>query len=267
MVDRYSGFLFVARLLSPTTEAVCNVMLRWFCDYGFPRSVKSDGGPQFRQPFKDFCAVYGIVHHTSSPYNPRSTGLAEAGVKAMKYLLKKVGRDVNGFEFRLALLEWRNTPRADGYSPAYGFFGRVLRTQLPDAREKKVPDDDFAAARLQGAAKQALGAGGHDLPPLAVGDRVHYRNKPDEPWCIGATVVEIMPGGRSYWVETQEGAGYRRNRQFLRPAYDVVQPAPPVVVEAPAPGLAALPLLPPALRRSARVKVLAKRARHVRFDV
>jgi hypothetical protein len=232
MVDRYSGYPFVARLSTTTTAAVCAVLLRWFCDFGLPCSIKTDGGPQFRGPFKEFCQEYGILHYTSSPYNPRSNGLAEAAVKSMKHLLTKVGTDVNGPEFRLSLLEWRNTPRTDGWSPAYGFFGRHLRTQLPGARvapSADVAGPEFAAARQRAAPAGAAAAGGHDLPPLAVGDLVHYRHKPDSPWCVGGEVAEALQGGRSYWIETP-GGGFRRGRVHLRLAVGPVAEAEPALV-------------------------------------
>jgi hypothetical protein len=43
----------------------------------------------------------------------------------MKPLLSKLG-GVDNVVFWSALLEWRNTTRADGFSPAIGFFGRRL---------------------------------------------------------------------------------------------------------------------------------------------
>jgi hypothetical protein len=186
----------------------------------------------------------------------------------MKFLLKKVGRDANGAEFRLALLEWRNTPRADGFSLAYGFFGRRLRTQLPDASLATMPvpvGTAFDAARVKTAKLQAEQAGGQDLAPLKVGNQVHYKRKPDEPWCIGGEVVEAMASGRSYWIETPGGGGYRRNRVLLRLACPLAVPEVPEVVEHPPAGAVPVPV-PSMLRRSRLVQVLAKRARKVRFD-
>jgi hypothetical protein len=257
MVDRFSGYPFVARLASTTTEAIWAVLLRWFCDYGFPRAIKTDGGPQFRGPFKEFCGQYNVIHVTSSPYNPRSNGLAEAAVKSVKSLLKKVGQDAHGAAFRLALLEWRNTPRADGFSPAYGFFGRHLRTQLPEIRAvvTAAPLEEFQDARRRVSERRVDLAGGLDLPPLAVGALVHYRHKPDAPWCVGGVGVEALPGGRSYWIETAAGGGFRRSRAHLRIAVPLEVEEVPRVVSAPTPvvAVAAGP------RRSTRVKKLRKK--------
>ena len=81
MADRYSGYPWVQRLHSVTTEAVCKVLLAWFCDFGFPREIKLAGGRQFQGPFAQFCLRFHIHHEVSSPYNLQSNGLAEAAVK------------------------------------------------------------------------------------------------------------------------------------------------------------------------------------------
>ena len=49
-------------------------------------------------------------------------------MKSAKYLIEKCLAQNEDVE--AALLEWRNTPRADGFSPSQAFFGRQLRTKL-----------------------------------------------------------------------------------------------------------------------------------------
>ena len=68
---------------------------------------------------------------TSSAYHPESNGHAEQAVKSAKHLLRKLNSNLA--QFRSHLQAWRNTPRADGFSPAQLFFGRRLRTGLPMA--------------------------------------------------------------------------------------------------------------------------------------
>ena len=72
MVDRYSGFPFVSKLKRLDTHTVVAKMTEWFQDWGIPRSMRTDGGPQFRQEFSQFCRRMGILQETSSPYNPES---------------------------------------------------------------------------------------------------------------------------------------------------------------------------------------------------
>ena len=55
MVDHSSGFPFVASLKSTTTNAILNKLSAWFMDFGFPRIIRSDRGPQFCGEFNEFC--------------------------------------------------------------------------------------------------------------------------------------------------------------------------------------------------------------------
>ncbi|UYV70227.1 hypothetical protein LAZ67_7002242 [Cordylochernes scorpioides] len=79
----------------------------------------------------DFARQYGFTHVTSSPRFPQSNGMAEAGVKIAKLILKK-NQDPS-----LGLLG--STPLENGYSPAELLMGRKLRTTLPIAPENLNP--------------------------------------------------------------------------------------------------------------------------------
>jgi hypothetical protein len=120
-------------------------------------------------------------------------------------------------------------------------------------------ETEFREARESASAATAARAGGHDLEPLKIGDRVHYRRKPDEPWCVGAEVTEVRPSGRSYTIDTPGGV-FVRGRALLRRAVDAVEeePAVPVVVEVAVPVPAGLPG-PVAPRCSARIRKMAKK--------
>jgi Integrase core domain. len=117
MVDRYSGFPFISRLSSTTTEAVWSKLMGWFQDFGIPGQIKSDGGPQYRQQFSTLCAENNIIHEQSAPYHPESNGLAEAAVKSVKALLRK-------------LVEW-TTPSSDRPSSSGGTLQEHPDSPLP----------------------------------------------------------------------------------------------------------------------------------------
>jgi transposase InsO family protein len=184
MVDRFSGMPFVARMTSTTTEAVWRPLMAWFLDHGLPGTIRSDNGPQFRQSFTALCTSMGILHETSSPYHPASNGLEEAAVKSMKRLLSKLG-GVNNVVFQSALLKWRNTPRAEGFSPPIGFFGRRLRTLLLSALPLQFNPATQAAclqARLAADAARVEQKGGVTLAPLLVRDQVHVQDPIEKLW-------------------------------------------------------------------------------------
>ena len=105
-VCRYSGWPFVKLMRSITTDSVCKLLTKWFNDFGW--------------------------HELTSAYNAEANGLAEAAVKQTKFLLRKIGN--MGERYDRELCAWRNTPRADGFSPARLMFDRNLKEErLPVA--------------------------------------------------------------------------------------------------------------------------------------
>jgi transposase InsO family protein len=84
MVDRFSSYPLVKVVRTATTSSICKILSSWFNEFGWPKSIGSDGGPQFKEQFKEFCTSKKIVHELSSVRNPQSNGLAEAGVKRIK---------------------------------------------------------------------------------------------------------------------------------------------------------------------------------------
>ncbi|UYV83113.1 PLEKHD1 [Cordylochernes scorpioides] len=62
-----------------------------FARHGIPETAVSDNGTQFgaAREFANFARQYGFTHVTSSPRFPQSNGMAEAGVKIAKLILKK----------------------------------------------------------------------------------------------------------------------------------------------------------------------------------
>ena len=98
--------------------------------YRFPSTIRYDGGPHFRGPFKEMLKEYAIPETPASPYNHASNGLAERHVGCAKLLLKKC--KASGTDFHSALSALNQTARPDGYSPADLFYRRRLRSALPE---------------------------------------------------------------------------------------------------------------------------------------
>ena len=83
-VDQWSGYPLFRKLTSTSAASIIKTLSECFNLLGWPRSIRSDGGPQFRSEFTDFCNKNHIRHEMSSPYNPRANGLAESAVKTVK---------------------------------------------------------------------------------------------------------------------------------------------------------------------------------------
>ena len=88
-VDKWSGFPVFKRLQSQSTKAIMDILSGWFNTLGWPSSVRTDGGPQFCGPFRDWCTANNIIQELASPYNPKANGLAESAVKNVKLILAK----------------------------------------------------------------------------------------------------------------------------------------------------------------------------------
>lgn len=203
--DAYSNYPEVEELHGTTTSEVINKLSRVFARYGIPHELCTDGGPQFTaKEFKNFAVMFDFEHIISSPYYPKSNGLAEKGVQIIKRLLKKAGSKE---EFWLGLLNYRAAPLEDGVSPSQYLMGRNSRTPLPDLcldspRQLSNPRKH----------KQNMNTGQH-LPPLHHGDtvRIWSGNK----WGTKAKVLDLV-APRSYRVLTEDGSEFRKNRQDLR---------------------------------------------------
>ena len=220
LADRYSGLPMVKPLRKQNTKAIIAILDDWFCDFGKPLQIRSDGGPQFRDEFTSWCKENNIVHELSSAYHHESNGHAESAVREMKHLLEKT----KSFQsFRKALLEYRSTPRYDGLSPAQWLFGRRQRTEaaaLPSAYDRIKDSEIFnhESRRREEMRKQKSNddQSSKRLPQLAVGDHVIVQNPISKRWDINAVIIEKR-NNRSYIIRNENGKCYLRNRKFLRP--------------------------------------------------
>ena len=140
----------------------------------------------------------------------------------MKELVKKTSQsgDINSPEFLDGLLEWRNTPRAEGFSPAQLVFGHPLRTKLPSHPsaleskgkplstfiERKTANNDKIKAKFDQVAQT--------LSTLDLGSKVRVQNPISKKWDIFGEVEQLKH--RRYLIRLDTGRVYWRNRRFLR---------------------------------------------------
>lgn len=214
LVDRFSGYLFVDKLRGQSTEDVIKCLQKWFLQFGWPSTIRTDGGPCFRSKFLEFCKTNRITHELSSAYNPQSNGLAEAGVKNAKRLLAKCFELEE--DFPTALLNFQLTPRSDGHCPADLFYKRRLKGSLPSIPRHISPEEGLIARQNASEASRNTHKG-HDLPKLQKGQTIHVQNPKTRQWSPDYKVVSVRENGRSYKVEGPDGGLYTRNRKFIRP--------------------------------------------------
>ncbi|UYV60495.1 K02A2.6-like, partial [Cordylochernes scorpioides] len=225
VIDYYSRFPEMIQLDRLTAIVVVRSCKSIFARHGIPETVVSDNGTQFgaAREFANFARQYGFTHVTSSPRFPQSNGMAEAGVKIAKLILKK-NQDPS-----LGLLEYRSTPLENGYSPAELLMGRKLRTTLPIAPENLNPRlvDSQTLKRKEGRRRKDMKSrydrrcGATDMEELSEGDTVWITDM--RTWGI---VKKKASTPRSYMVDTPVGT-LRRNRFHLRKGVTVQYPADP----------------------------------------
>ena len=234
-MDRFSGWPMVKKLGKLDTKAITDTLEDWFVDVGKPLRIRSDGGPQFRSEFVDWCEDQEIKHELSSAYHHESNGHAESAVKAMKHLLAKTE---SWTKFRKALIEWRNTPRcSDDLSPAQWALGRRQRSACPALPKNydRLSDHAFSKAltkreEVMDKVKKDFDKGRRSLTKLPVGTRVVLQERRigkgfgnSNRWNRSGIVVARLPGRNTYEVKV-DGRSYFRNRKFLRPSLKQAEP-------------------------------------------
>ncbi|XP_028418183.1 uncharacterized protein K02A2.6-like [Dendronephthya gigantea] len=145
----------------------------------------------FQWEQKDYLVVVDIIlewkfeHQTSSPYYPKSNGLAEKAVQTVKTLLSKAKAD--GKDPYLSLLEYRNTPIEDVGSPSQMLMSHRLQSILPTTTKQLQPqivDAKLVEMKLkkkQENQKKYYDIGSRVLSPVNEGERVRVIDG-KKPW-------------------------------------------------------------------------------------
>ena len=241
-----------------STSAILVKLMNWFNILGWPETIRTNGGPQFRSEFDEFCKSSYIFHELPSPYHPESNGLDEAAVKNAKTLIKKC--ELTGQNFRRSLSVFRNMPRSDGPSPVQLLFKLPQKTNILHPPWPLPSVNSFSAlvARAQHITQQtaAINKRAFSYNRLPLGSRVHVQNAIRKLWDQQATVKAIRNNGESYFVQLDNGKQCISGRILLRPANTTAisritnraSPVPaPRTTHPPAPAQ-------PTLRRSTRLQ-------------
>ena len=195
-----------------TTDKLCDKLEDLFTTFGFPKIIVSDNGPQFTaQDFKEFCKSRGILHITSSPYHPRTNGLAERMVRTFKTRMATSKHDKLTWNQRLKnfLFTYRNTPHSTtGKSPAQMMFGRQLNCILDNARPN-------TKKTLEYKQFQANIDNDQNIQNYNPGDKIYIKTKDEKCW-KPATVTE-RTHKYSYRERTPDGVEKRRHADHIRP--------------------------------------------------
>ena len=251
-VDHFSNFTEIELVPDQTAESVICKLKLTFARHGIPDECYSDQAAIFTGvKFKRFSERWAFDHIMSSPTHSQSNGKAENAVKTMKRLILKC--KMAGTDPYLAILEFRNTPsQYTNTSPTQRLFNRKTKTLLPTTQsalkfkpldhEKEGTDKMSEVERM----KFYYDRNAKPLPKLNAGDLVRIQpERFQKAWRPGR-VTNVSSSGRSYDVQTPQGA-IHRNRVHLRKSAEpgttattsladgdrVSSPTPPVQSETP----------------------------------
>jgi transposase InsO family protein len=90
IVDVCTGFIILRAIKDTRAETVAPVLWNIFNDFGFPRVIQSDNGPEFTsQVVHEITRLSGVDHRFITPYQPRTDGKVERNIGTVKLIIKK----------------------------------------------------------------------------------------------------------------------------------------------------------------------------------
>lgn len=191
-----------------------------FSRHGIPYVLITDNGPPFNsKEFQQFCKNWEIEHKTSSPYLPRSNGLAERSVQTIKKLFIK-SYESNSDPY-IALLHYRTAPQGNLPSPAEHLMSRSLKTKIPSISKNFHPK---VINRKEYKRKLNLNIQKYSkyhnkrtkkFEPVQEGDNVMFKRTPTSCWFPGH-IVSTCKEPRSFVLKDNNGSLYRRNQDHIR---------------------------------------------------
>ncbi|CAB0006471.1 unnamed protein product [Nesidiocoris tenuis] len=210
LMDATSKWLEVIPVNHPSTAKTISVMREIFTRFGVPKSIVSDNGPQFTShEFEKFCRNNNILHIKSTPYHPRTNGLAERAVRTFKERMKASRNDRGDVELKVQkfLISYRNAIHSTtGRSPASMLLGRQIRTRLDLLR----PD---VTANIESAQHRQSQIQHRPVRDFEEGERVWVKTDRDKEPVAGQ--ISERRGLLSYLVEIN-GKMERRHADQLR---------------------------------------------------
>lgn len=212
LTDYYSKYVIIQPMKTTVAQKVIEVLKTLFCMFGNPAQVICDNGPPFgSQEFIKFLKNEEIDQKTSSPYHPQSNGLIERHVQTIKNLIIKSPDE----DPQKLVMIYNSTPKSDLPSPGEILFGRPIRTNLPIAQRKLMaPNEQKIANTLTKRQEtQAKYYNQHTKTRQDLNTEVMIQK--EKSW-VPAEVIRKDDNPNSFWVKTEDGAVYRRNKIHLK---------------------------------------------------
>jgi hypothetical protein len=218
--DYYSKYLDIISIANKSIKEIVHKLKQIFSNHGVPLTIRSDNSPFNCNEFKEFALDWGFTLNTSSPYYPKSNGLAEKGVGIAKQIIKKVNEE-NTCLYK-ALLEYRSSQLAHmPYTPSQLLMSRIIRNNLPicfnQLKPKIIPYHEILtySKRNKDNNQQQYNPCKNREIKFKMNDRVWVKNFKRNFW-EEAVIVDYHVSPRSYLVRNKDGKIFRRNVVHLK---------------------------------------------------
>lgn len=181
-VDSYSRYVIAAPVKGTNFEATKVALEGIFDTFGYPKAIKSDGGPPFNgREWRDYLSARDITMRLSTPQDAQSNG----GIETYMRIVNKgmTAPSIEGGNWRVSLQDTIAAHNAaicvvTNERPEEIMFGRRLKRNLPSFASKAIrPDDALIRARDKEGKMKAKerddAKRGAKYSTIAVGDKVH----------------------------------------------------------------------------------------------
>lgn len=234
------------------TKAIVRFLESLFCRFGYPKSVLTDNGPQFRSAvWRDAVRRWDATHWTTPVYHPRANPVERRNQEIKKGLrIHLADSDTTRWDERLndVLFNIRSRRNAaTGYSPARALFGKEL-SRPGDWRENHEIENETREERIINiqANEQRYREGRYandDPMPITYhpNELVLIKSHPlsDKPFAarwLGPYPVVRTAGPTAYWIQRGGGSPVKYHLDQLR-RYTIGQVEHPAAPEeVPQPG-------------------------------
>ena len=219
--DRASGYIYAEKVENTSTEVSVRVLLNFCHSYGYCHRVKTDGAGNFRGSFTSMLKGYGMEHVKSSANHPSSNGLAEAGVKSLKKMMKRDGKSPTAERLKeMCFLINNNIADEKSGSACEKFFRRRPKSCLPNSIRRELDHRTLVRARHDKQVALAKAKGYTSREEFKVGDRVVMRDHERKKWNAYGVVKEerVAEDGtiHSFIIMGENGKDYLRHKSHLR---------------------------------------------------
>jgi hypothetical protein len=216
-----TGFMQAYKTANKGTNEAVKGLRQWGSQYGMPYIAKSDGGPSFRETWKDELKKLGVYVKHSSSYNPQSMGLVERSVRTLKEILKK---NVNLSQLQLAEIVFAVNSRNQGEqgSAITRFLGRGVRGNLPNSLDRNVQwkeqVEKRGEIRQKRVDKKGRSVGKKEI--FEIGELVKLQNLKTKQWDIDGKILNVRVSADdtivSYDIESSGNVTTRHRKYIMK---------------------------------------------------